>query len=45
MAPTDSRPPFDDAARRARVRRTVVVVALVAVAVYVGFLLMAGLGR
>ena len=45
MAPTDPRPQSDDAARRARVRRTAIAVALVAVAVYVGFLLMAGLGR
>jgi hypothetical protein len=35
----------DDAARRARARRTAVVVALVAVAVYAGFMLLGTLGR
>ena len=35
----------DDAARRARARRTALVVAAVAVAVYVAFLLMGVLGR
>lgn len=35
----------DDAARRARARRTAVVVALVAVAVYAAFLLMGVLAR
>ena len=46
MRPTRDHPPQpDDAARRARARRTAVVVALVAVGVYVVFLLMAGMGR
>lgn len=35
----------DDAARRARARRTALVVAAVAVAVYVAFLLMGVLGQ
>jgi uncharacterized membrane protein len=35
----------DDAARRARARRTAVVMALVAVGVYVAFLMLGVLGR
>jgi hypothetical protein len=38
-------PQPDDAARRARARRTAVVVALLAVAVYIGFMLINALGR
>lgn len=43
-APQHPRQP-DDAARRARARRTAIIVALAAVAVYVGFLLMGVLAR
>ena len=45
MSPSSHPRQPDDAARRARARRTAVVVALVAVAVYAGFLLMAVVAR
>jgi hypothetical protein len=45
MATPNRSPQPDDAARRARARRTAVVVALVAVAVYAGFMLLGILGR
>lgn len=45
MTPSSHPRQPDDAARRARARRTAVVVALVAVTVYAGFLLLGVLGR